>query len=169
MAMSQHYKETPIRWLPRWERLGQVPAPKLDSELESLNADPLSIVRSEVHARAVQALSDAKGIKTKGQRLQNQIAKLEKMLASTNKVIEVSLRSNMATSVSLQKIGSKTIRLGKFSAKNLALKPGKYVLRGERLGYKDVRSEIELFPGTQDASFEASCDQPATSRGNDAS
>ena len=132
---------------------------KLDTQLNDLLADPLTFGRVDRKAIATGVLTDAKAISNQGVKLQDQIRRLESSLALSDTPIKISLSSNQFTLVSLQKIGSKTVQLGQFSKKNLSLKPGRYVVKGERLGYQDVRTEIELYPATERTSFIVSCDK----------
>ncbi|NNC98662.1 MAG: hypothetical protein HKN85_00610 [Gammaproteobacteria bacterium] len=122
---------------------------RLDQQIRELLADTLSFGRAERKNEAMRTLADAKAISNKGPRLRQQIAELEQALQQSDVAIKVSLVSDNLTEVSLQKIGSRAIKLGQFSNKNLALKPGRYVATGVRLGYQDVRTEIELFPGNE--------------------
>ena len=63
--------------------------------------------------------------------------------------------------ISLVKAGAKKITLGKFDSKNMSLKPGRYVLSASRLGYHDVRREVELVAkGNSVQSFTVRCDTP---------
>ena len=117
---------------------------QLDSDIKAVLSDPLSISQTSVKTRVKQLLNDAKAIKNRGPKLSKQIAELESALTNANLSINVQLLSDANTQVSLLKVGSKKIQLGKFSKKNLSLKPGRYVLQGQRLGYRDVRLEIEL-------------------------
>ena len=65
------------------------------------------------------------------------------------------------TEITLTKAGSKRIRLGVFNEKNLALKPGRYTLKGVRLGFKDEVREIELRAnGDAIQRFSILCDTP---------
>ena len=75
--------------------------------------------------------------------------------------IKVALTSDSATQVTLTKAGANSLELGSFARKNLALRPGRYELTGERLGYQDVRREIELRPNGEDVqTFAIACTNP---------
>jgi hypothetical protein len=94
--------------------------------------------------KAEAVLADAQRIRNKGPILTGQIADILTSLKQLDSIIKVSVSSDNLTDVSLTKLGSKKVSLGKFSSKKLALKPGRYILSGVRLGFKDERLEIEL-------------------------
>ena len=139
---------------------------ELDTKLLEVLADPLAISRKSVKASAQALLTDAQALVQRGDRLQQQITELESALSQSEANLKISLLSNQATEVTLQKVGSKRIVLGKFTKKNLVLKPGRYVVKGERLGYRDVRTEINLVPNISTTTFSVSCDSPIKSSSN---
>ena len=133
---------------------------QLDQSIVSVLADPLALSRSTERAKAEAVLADARAIKAKGKLLNSQIAQLDSSLKQINSTIKVSFNSDQLTDVSLLKEGSKPIALGKFNTKKLALKPGRYVIRGTRLGFRDERKEIELRANGEDVQvFSISCTQ----------
>ena len=121
--------------------------------------DPLALARSEQKEKADRILKDARAIADKGPRLLDQIVKLESALEQTDATVKVSFVSDNVTDITLQKVGSKPIKLGQFTQKNLSLKPGRYVASGVRLGYQDVRKDIELLPSKGVQTFSVRCDQ----------
>lgn len=136
---------------------------QLDAQLRSTLSDPLSLSKAAEKQTAQQLLADAKAIRAAGPKLNSQIEELQNILTQTEVTIKVQITSDAITEVTLGKEGSSQIQLGRFSSKNLALKPGRYVLSGVRFGFRDVRKEIELLPGdTGLQNFELSCDQPVS-------
>jgi len=132
----------------------------LDRRLNDAIADPLALAKSTQKERVAALLNDARGITSKGTKLRRQITDIETAMRQADNPLNVTFVSDALTEVSLSKAGAKTITLGKFSNRNLALKPGRYVISGTRLGFRDVRQEITLTPGTQGVqSFEVRCDQ----------
>jgi len=142
-------------------KLGQIRSrarSDLDERLVTALSDPLALSKGSVRDKAKQALADARGISRKGVRLNKQIKQLELALSDLNQTIKIVISSDSQTQVSIVKQGSKRIDLGKFSTKNLSLKPGRYVIRGVRLGFQDVRKEIDVLPGTLEVeSISISC------------
>jgi len=136
---------------------------ELDARLVEALSDPLSLSKSTQKQRVQSLLSDARGIKNKGSRLKQQIADIEVAIQQSEQAINVTLVSDALTEVSLLKAGAKPLRLGRFSSRKLALKPGRYVVSGQRKGFQDVRREMVLNLGddfTVGASFDVRCDQP---------
>jgi len=145
-------------------KLGQIRAKarsELDVKIAAVLDNPLALARSTQRQRATQVLADAKAINKKGPKLRSQVEKIEAALSNADISIKVTLFSDGISDISLTKAGAKKINLGKFSSKNMALKPGRYVVSGSRLGYHDVRREIELQPkGNGVQSFTVRCDTP---------
>lgn len=128
-------------------KLGKIRAQarkQLEGSITAVLADPLALARGSQRENAEKVLADAQRIKNRGRVLARQISQIEASLKQVDSTIKVSLASDGLTDVNLTKAGSKKLRLGKFSVKNLALKPGRYVISATRLGYRDERREIEL-------------------------
>jgi hypothetical protein len=57
--------------------------------------------------------------------------------------VKVTLESDNHTEVAVYKVG----RLGRFTSRDLDLRPGTYTVVGTRNGYKDVRQQVVVKPG----------------------
>ena len=57
--------------------------------------------------------------------------------------MRVALESDNATVVVIHRVGP----LGAFERREVDLLPGRYTVVGSRMGYRDVRREIEVQPG----------------------
>ena len=137
---------------------------ELDVSIKEVLSDRLALSRATQRTRAEGVLADARRIKSKGNILSQQISDIETSLKQVDSTIKVSFTSDGLTDVNLTKAGSKKIRLGKFSVKNLALKPGRYTISGARLGFKDVRREIELRVNGYDVQeYSIVCETPVSS------
>jgi len=145
-------------------KLGQIRSRargELHVALNQALEDTLDLARATQRQRASKLLADAKEIKNKGALIRRQISQLEAALEQVGSSVKVAFTSDAQTEVTLLKIGASKIKLGKFSSKKLALKPGRYVITGQRLGFHDVRREIELrATGAQLQTFSIACDQP---------
>ena len=144
-------------------KLGQIRSrarSQLANKIESSLADPVLLSAGSAKLAAQEVLKDAKAIKSPGPVLRSQIDKLESSLNSALQSVKVRLISDSQTEVSLTKLGSSKLELGTFNSKNLSLKSGRYVLRGKRAGYQNVRLELEINPAVQQGvvSVEVKCD-----------
>lgn len=70
--------------------------------------------------------------------------------------MDVTLRSDNLTSVTVYRIGA----LGNFTEHSLQLKPGHYVIVGTRVGYRDVRRELNVAPGNAPPALLIQCVEP---------
>lgn len=111
---------------------------ELDRGLENLLADPLGLASDSVYRHGEKLLADARGISHPGPRLKQQIENLQQALSVARIPIPLILQSDNATRVSLQKVGD----LGNFARREVNLTPGRYVAKGYRPGYRDVRIEF---------------------------
>ena len=124
---------------------------KLDQQLKSVLSDPLALSRENQKGAATNVLRDARAIGKKGPVLKKQIAQIENTFKQLDSTIKVTFKSDQLTNISLSKAGSRSINLGRFTNKDLALKPGRYVVEGVRLGFQDVRQEVDITPGRPQA------------------
>ena len=123
----------------------------LDRKIKEVLSDPLLLAKETKKAQAQEILAQATAIKTKGSTLKAQIVLLKEALNDIEVTIKVALLSDQSTEVSLKREGSKRLSLGRFNSKRMALKPGRYVLTGTRLGFRDVRKEIVLSADSKDS------------------
>jgi len=140
--------------------------PEDNQDIKRILSDTLALSRGTANTEAQKVLGDAQAIKRKGPLLSQQIASLSSSLKQIDQPIKVAFNSDSLTQISLTKAGAKRIELGKFNEKKLALKPGRYTLVGTRLGFQDVRTEIELSPGAKGVqSFTIACTELIASAG----
>jgi len=133
----------------------------LDQSIKALLDDPLAVAKSDVREQMQSALNDARALSNKGSRIKSQIDSLQTVLQQADAEMKVELSSDGLTDISLSREGTRRIKLGKFTVRKLALKPGRYVLTGSRLGYRDVRKNIELrSSGEAVQNFYLACTEP---------
>jgi len=132
-------------------KLGQIRSRargQLDTQFSEALGDTLSLSKKSVRDKALSTLADGRAILKKGPRLEQQINQLESAIGQLNQSIKYVFSSDEKTQITLLKSGANKIDLGQFKSKKLVLKPGRYVLKGVRVGYQDVRKEIDVQPGT---------------------
>jgi hypothetical protein len=67
--------------------------------------------------------------------------------------VAVTIRSDGTTHVAVYRVG----RLGSFTKKRIALRPGTYTVVGSRDGYQDVRQVVTVKPGQQSLRITITC------------
>lgn len=113
---------------------------ELDERLSAILDDPDRLSDTSVADNAAELLDYARTVEPRGPRLQEQIQTLQKQLALANTPIAVTLLSDNATEVVVQKVS----RLGQFEREQLMLRPGEYTAVGTRRGYRDVRQTFRV-------------------------
>lgn len=127
----------------------------LDNQLQKLIDAPLRLADPAVYRGAQALLSDARSVKPRGQRIEQQTRALENAIDKALDPISVNFRSDNQTQVTVYKIGS----LGLFTEHALELKPGLYTVVGSRSGYRDVREEITVQPGSNSQTVVIQCQE----------
>ena len=94
---------------------------------------------------AILLANEVKELNPQGSRLSTQIKKLEQLITAAQTPINVTIESDNFTDVAVYKVG----KFGRFSVRQLNLRPGTYIVVGARDGYKDVRQKIVLKPGQE--------------------
>lgn len=112
----------------------------LDSRLQAVIDDPLSISGPKEFDAAQTLLADARGIASPGAKLGRQIDTLASVLAAATSPVEVMFQSDNQTHVTLFRVAD----LGRFEHTAVTLRPGRYVAAGTRSGFRDVRVEFTV-------------------------
>lgn len=128
---------------------------KLDAEIAGYIDSPERLSAEEVRNAAVAALARGQVLPVRGSRIETQISRIKVLLSQFDSLVQVSLRSDALTDVTIYRVGS----LGKFTQRSVSLKPGKYTFVGARLGYRDVRREIQVVPGQNNAVLGIRCEE----------
>jgi tetratricopeptide (TPR) repeat protein len=128
----------------------------LDERLRQAIARPERLSDRTVRAETAALLRDAGNVAGPGPELKKQIAVLTALLAQAEVPVRVSLQSDGETDVVIYKVGP----LGRFTATETTLIPGRYVAAGTRSGYRDVRVEFEIAAGQVPPVVVVRCDEP---------
>jgi hypothetical protein len=124
-------------------------------KLEFPIAHPERLSDARALEEASRFLDEARNAEGEGPKRREAIAKLEALVASYSRPMEVSIVSDSLTDVTLNRIG----RLGKFDRRVLEIRPGRYVAVGTRQGYRDVRIEFTVEPGKPLAPIQVRCEE----------
>ena len=92
---------------------------------------------------AIGVIAAAETLPPKGPRLRAQLDELKILVDAARTPVKVMIESDDLTEVVVYKVG----KLGRFSFRELSLRPGTYTVVGSRNGYKDVRQKIIVKPG----------------------
>lgn len=94
-------------------------------------------------ANAIQLIEEAEKLEQRGPHFNARLNKLKSAVDLAKTPVKVVIESDNHTEIAVYKVG----KLGKFTARELLLRPGTYTVVGSRDGYQDVRSKITVKPG----------------------
>ncbi len=132
------------------------PRAMLDGELSAYLERPERLFSAEVRSAARTAVQRAKGVAAPGPVLTGQVSTVERLIADAETPMRVALASDNQTEVTIYRVG----RLGAFERKDMELLPGRYTVVGVRPGYRDVRRELTLLPGSAAPTLVIRCEEP---------
>jgi hypothetical protein len=132
------------------------PRAMLDGELSAYLERPERLFSAEVRSAARTAVQRAKGVAAPGPVLAGQVSTVERLIADAETPMRVALASDNQTEVTIYRVG----RLGAFERKDMELLPGRYTVVGVRPGYRDVRRELTLLPGSAAPTLVIRCEEP---------
>jgi hypothetical protein len=148
-------------------RVKQIPVgvrADLDKKINKVLSDPLALSAVSQYRHGQKVLQDASGIANPGPLLSEQIAQLRAALKSSQTPIEVVLTSDSITDVTLFRVA----KLGAFDKTAVSLKPGRYIVAGSRVGYRDVRIEFTVTGEGFDTPIAISCTEAINKAKNEA-
>ncbi len=105
-------------------------------------------------ARTVLAMSAAAG--NPRERLAAAARDLERLAAAAEKPVRLRLESDGQTSIAIYRVG----QYGTFAQRDFELLPGRYTVVGTRTGFRDVRREVVLMPGSGPSAVVVKCEEP---------
>jgi len=114
----------------------------LHQQLDDYIKEPDRLAVPSVMDQATKLVISVTTMGDIGPRLADQRDELSRLLKRAATPISVELVSDNQTAVSIYKVGV----LGRFSNRQLELRPGTYVAVGARPGYRDVRLEFRVAP-----------------------
>lgn len=102
---------------------------------------------------AVLLLHEAGETIPRGQKLTGRIKELEGLVTIAQTPVTITIESDNLTQIAVYKVG----KFGRFSQRELKLRPGTYTVVGARDGYQDVRHKIVVKPGRQALRITVKC------------
>jgi len=134
-------------------RMRVAPRADLARRLDVLLANPVRLTAPEVRREADRLLTDAGKVRGAAPALLNQSEQLRAAIRLYDQPVLAVIESDGVTVVSVQRVGS----FGSFTRRELQLKPGRYVAVGSRAGFRDVRREFMVAPGTSAVVVQVRC------------
>ena len=107
-------------------------------------ADPTLLSADREFEAAQRTLAEATALGSAGDAFAARLVRFEAVLERAAVPVPLVLLSDNATEVTIHKVGA----MGAFERRELALRPGRYVIVGSRDGCRDVRKEIVLAADT---------------------
>lgn len=127
----------------------------LDASLALHLGRPGRLSDETVNREAARSVERARAVADPGPRLQRQVATLAVLVEQAAIPVPVVLESDELTEVTVYRVG----RLGAFARHELSLKPGTYVVVGQRRGFRDVRRELVVRPGESPSPLVVRCEE----------
>ena len=150
LAIDPHYGFAETGRKLSWQRF------EFDRSMRQIILRPARLQEKAPLQEAEQILSKAQSIDNPGPILQQQTMELAELVRTASTPVEIILRSDNETSVTIYRIG----RFEKFMEKRVALLPGSYTVVGTRPGFRDVRLNLKVLAGDNLIVFEILCEEP---------
>ncbi len=131
------------------------PRVMLDAALASYLDRPERVFSDAVRGAARATLAQAAAIPAPGPVLTGQVTRLEALLAAAETPVRLVIASDSRTDVTIYRVG----KLGAFERKDMDLLPGRYTVVGTRSGFRDVRREVTIMPGSRPAELVVRCEE----------
>ncbi len=132
------------------------PRAELQRRIEALNQQPERLWDPAGRAEARNLLASAAAAGNPRARLAAAAGELERLAAAAQVPVRLRLESDGITQVAIYRVG----QYGSFSRREVELLPGRYTVVGTRNGYRDVRREVVLPPGSAPAAVVVRCEEP---------
>ena len=92
---------------------------------------------------AILLIEEAEKLEQRGPHFNARLNELKTLVDLAGTPVKVMIESDNLTEIAVYKVG----KLGKFTTRELSLRPGTYTVVGSRNGYQDVRLKITVKPG----------------------
>lgn len=128
---------------------------RLDALLVAAIDNPERLSEQVVYEQTLDVYFTGRAIENPGPQLSGQLDELQVFLQDSQVPIDIQLRSDNLTEVTLLRVGN----LGNFEQTAVSLKPGRYVAVGKRSGYREVREEFTVGFGQTPSSVLVQCEE----------
>ena len=128
---------------------------QLDESMQYYLEKPAVLESDQSLEKAITLLTEVKQIEPQGPRLTRQLNRLDRLVTEAQIPVPVTIASDSLTEVAIYKVG----KLGRFSTRELNLRPGTYTIVGARKGFKDVRQQIAVKAGEGPVQITLKCSE----------
>jgi len=132
----------------------------LNRQFDHYLQDPERLYSPEPLANAGRLLAQVTQVPDGEPLLAGKRQRLIQLTREARQPLKVQLRSDGETEVVIYHVG----RLGRFTDRQLELRPGIYTAVGSRPGYRDVRHQFRVHPGQPPVVIDIYCDEPISPR-----
>jgi len=132
------------------------PRAQLDARIGALVDEPRKLWSPAGKSEAEAALAEAAAAAAPNALLSQRAATLADLLQAARTPVRLTLQSDGQTEVVIYRVG----RIGTFQRHELEVIPGRYAAVGTRPGYRDVRREVEVVPGSVPEPVMVKCEEP---------
>jgi hypothetical protein len=132
------------------------PRAALQRRIDALNSSPERLWDPAGRAEARTLIATAAEAGNPRERLATSARELERLAKAAESPVRLRLESDGLTEVVIYRVG----QYGTFSTRDVELLPGRYTVVGTRTGFRDVRREVVLPPGTPPAPVTVRCEEP---------
>lgn len=129
---------------------------ELQRRIDALIQKPERLLDPAGRAAARAELATAAATGNPRQRLAASARELARLAAAAATPLRLRLESDGLTSVVIYRVG----QYGTFAQRDVELLPGRYTVVGTRSGFRDVRMEVVLQPGSAPSALVIRCEEP---------
>jgi tetratricopeptide (TPR) repeat protein len=127
---------------------------RIDKRINFFLQQPAALESDAQLENALQLMAEIEKIDSRGPHLNDQLAKLSRLVAAAQTPVEIILESDDLTEIAVYKVG----KLGHFTSRVLNLRPGTYTVVGTRDGYQDVRRQLTIKAGQNPTRVAIKCE-----------
>ena len=132
------------------------PRAELQRRIDALTSHPEKLWDPVGRAEARTLLATAATAGNPRERLAASASELDRLAKAAEAPVRLRLESDGLTQVVIYRVG----QYGSFSSRDVELLPGRYTVVGTRDGYRDVRREVVLPPGSPPSPVVVRCEEP---------
>jgi len=126
---------------------------ELEMQIDHLIARPFRMSSVAVYQFAENVVVDANAHTDTSPRLAAKVGRLTGLMTDMQTPVRLTLQSDGRTSISVQRFGD----IGRFEERVFDILPGTYAITGARPGFRDVRHDVEVLPGSAPITLTVIC------------